>query len=63
MLGHAGGALKGNMHVRAADGTPMANAMLASLRGLGVDIDRFGDSSGTMDLNSAGAATVAEAAR
>ena len=32
------------MHVRAADGTPMADAMLAILQGLGVEIDRFGDS-------------------
>ena len=28
LAGHAGGALKGNLHVKAADGTPMANAML-----------------------------------
>jgi hypothetical protein len=62
MLGHAGGALKGNMHVRAADGTPMANAMLSMLHGLNVDIAQFGDSTGAMDLNSAGVpATRAEA--
>ena len=60
LLGHGGGALKGNMHVRAADGTPMANAMLATLRGIGVDLDRFGDSTAVMDLNAAGASTVAE---
>ena len=29
LAGHAGGALKGNLHLKAADGTPMANAMLA----------------------------------
>ena len=28
LAGHAGGALKGNLHIKAADGTPMANAML-----------------------------------
>jgi hypothetical protein len=60
-LGHAGGMLKGNMHVRATDGTPMANAMLWMLQGLGVDIDRFGDSSATMDLNSPGAPSSVEA--
>ena len=49
--GHAGGTLKGNRHVHAADGTPMANAMLPALRALGVDIDTFGDSSGSLDLN------------
>jgi hypothetical protein len=62
MLGHAGGILKGNMHVRAADGTPMANAMLSMLQGLNVDVVQFGDSTGAMDLNSGGvAATRAEA--
>ena len=62
MLGHAGGALKGNMHVRAADGTPMANAMLSMLHGLNVEVAQFGDSTGAMDLNSGGvAATRAEA--
>ena len=60
LLGHGGGSLKGNMHVRAADGTPMANAMLATLRGIGVDLDKFGDSTAVMDLNAAGASTVAE---
>jgi hypothetical protein len=60
LLGHGGGVLKGNLHVRAADGTPMANAMLATLRGLGVEIDKFGDSTAAMDLNAAGAASVAE---
>jgi len=58
--GHAGGALKGNLHIKAADGTPMANAMLAALRGIGVEMDSFGDSSGVMDLNAAPAPTAAE---
>jgi hypothetical protein len=61
LLGHAGGLLKGNMHVRAADGTPMANAMLAILQGLGVGIDTFGDSAAAMDLNSPGVASTVEA--
>jgi hypothetical protein len=61
LLGHAGGMLKGNMHVHAADGTPMANAMLTLLQGLGVAIDGFGDSAGAMDLNSPGAAATVEA--
>ena len=29
LAGHAGGALKGDLHIKAADGTPMANAMLS----------------------------------
>ena len=35
LAGHANGMLKGNLHVKAADGTPMANAMLTVLHGLG----------------------------
>ncbi|MBY0495754.1 MAG: DUF1552 domain-containing protein [Cyanobacteria bacterium] len=57
--GHAGGALKGNLHIKAADGTPMANAMLGALRGVGLDLNSFGDSSAVMDLNTAPASTVA----
>ncbi len=55
--GHAGGALKGNQHIRADDGTPMANAMLPALRALGVDRNQFGDSTRAMDLNPAPAPT------
>ncbi len=57
--GHAGGALKGNLHIKAADGTPMANAMLGALRGVGLEMDAFGDSNGVMDLKSAPASTAA----
>ena len=57
--GHAGGALKGNMHIKAADGTPMANAMLSAMRSIGVQMDSFGDSTSAMDLNSAPAVTAA----
>jgi hypothetical protein len=52
LAGHAGGALKGGVHVKAADGTPMANAFLAvAQNALGLDINGFGDSTGVMDLN------------
>jgi len=50
--GHAGGRLKGNVHIKAADGTPMANAMLAALHSVGIDIGTFGDSTGALDLNA-----------
>jgi hypothetical protein len=50
--GKAGGALTGNMHVRAEDGTPMANAMLTALRGIGVEVNQFGDSTAALDLTS-----------
>ena len=59
--GHAGGRLKGNLHIKAADGTPMANAMLPALQALGVDITSFGDSTGGLDLNRAAEATTAVA--
>jgi len=53
IAGHAGGALKGNMHVKAADGTPMANAMLTVAHALGLEMPSFGDSTGELDLNVA----------
>ncbi len=62
LAGHAGGKLKGNLHIKAADGTPMANAMLAALKLVGVDIDTFGDSTKPMDLNAAPSTTVAAGA-
>ena len=53
LAGHANGMLKGNLHVKAADGTPMANAMLTLLHGLGLDdMKSFGDSTAPMDLNA-----------
>jgi hypothetical protein len=53
VAGHAGGRLKGNLHVKAADGTPMANAMLSMLHALDVDVPGFGDSTGALDLTRA----------
>ena len=46
LLGHANGALKGNLHVRTKDGTPMANVLLTMLHKLGVNVETFGDSNG-----------------
>jgi hypothetical protein len=57
MAGHAGGALKGGVHVKAADGTPVANAMLSVMHKLGLDVDQFGDSTGELDLNGVPATT------
>ena len=52
LAGHAGGKLRGGLHLRAADGTPMANVMLSMLHMLGLDeIDGFGDSTGAFELN------------
>ena len=52
LLGHGGGTIKGNVHLRAADGTPMANAMLSILQMVGLEIDQFGDSTKSMELNA-----------
>jgi hypothetical protein len=58
--GKAGGALKGNLHLKAADGTPMANAFLSVLQDIGLeDLKTFGDSSGRFELKSAPPSTVA----
>jgi hypothetical protein len=53
LAGHAGGQLKGNLHLKASDGTPMANVMLSALQMVGVETDSFGDSSATFELNRA----------
>ena len=46
-LGGANGQLKGGVHLKAPDGTPMANAMLSLLHKLGMDdMNSFGDSTG-----------------
>ena len=60
LLGRANGALKGNVHVKAADGTPMANVMLRLLHDLGVDeMTSFGDSTGEFSFAAPAATTVA----
>ena len=58
VAGHAGGHLKGGVHIKAADGTPMANAMLSMVQMLGLEMDKFGDSSAPMDLNQVQSTTV-----
>ena len=58
--GHAGGRLKGGLHIRTADGTPMANPLLGAMHLLGLsDMKTFGDSTGVTDLNAAPEATAA----
>jgi hypothetical protein len=59
IVGHGGGRLKGNLHVKAPEGTPMANAMLSALHTLGVDTESFGDSTGALDINAAATETAA----
>ncbi len=51
LAGGANGLLAGNNHVRADDGTPMANVFLSLMHGMGLDdIETFGDSTGTLAL-------------
>ncbi|MEE2966021.1 MAG: DUF1552 domain-containing protein [Acidobacteriota bacterium] len=50
LLGGANGHLAGNLHLKAADETPMANAMLTLMQSLGIEMDSFGDSTGTFSL-------------
>jgi len=53
LAGKAGGQLKGGLHIKAPDGTPMANVFLSAARMLGMkDVDSFGDSTGELDLNA-----------
>jgi hypothetical protein len=53
LAGKAGGQLKGGLHIKAPDGTPMANVFLSAARMLGMkDVNSFGDSTGELDLNA-----------
>jgi hypothetical protein len=52
LLGHGNGRLEGNMHLKAPDGTPMANVMLSLMHRLGLDdVHSFGDSTGDFALS------------
>ena len=50
LAGHASGQLKGNLHVRCTDSTPMANILLTMLHKLGVNVETFGDSTGEIAI-------------
>ena len=52
LLGGANGLLEGNLHLEAPDATPMANAMLWALNGMGMEMESFGDSTGEFSLVS-----------
>ncbi len=52
-LGHGNGILKGNLHLKAPDGTPMANAFLSLMHKMGLtDLKNFGDSTGEFALTA-----------
>ena len=50
VMGGANGVHQGGKHVKAKDGTPMANAMLNVLNQLGHELDSFGDSDGELSI-------------
>jgi Protein of unknown function (DUF1552) len=54
LAGHAGGRLPGGLHLKAPNGTPLANVMLGVLHALGLeDLEEFGDSERRFDLRGA----------
>ena len=50
LAGHANGKLKGNLHVRNKDGTPMANVLLTMAHKLGMSMESIGDSTGEIAI-------------
>jgi hypothetical protein len=53
LLGRGNGMLEGGIHVKAADGTPMANVMLTLMHKLGLDdMKTFGDSTGEFSFTA-----------
>ncbi len=49
VAGGAAGGMKGNRHIRYAKPTPLANLHLSLLNKVGVQLDKFGDSTGKID--------------
>jgi hypothetical protein len=61
LLGHGNGMLKGNLHLKAPDATPMANVMLTLMHNLGLEeIPSFGDSTGEFALRAPVSTDVAQ---
>lgn len=53
LLGHANGALGGGVHLRAPEGTPMANVFVTLMRKMGhPEMASFGDSTGEFPLDA-----------
>jgi len=50
LAGHAGGKVKGGLHVRCADSTPMANVLLTAMHKVGMNIESIGDSTGEIAI-------------
>ena len=52
MVGNGAGLFNGNRHLVAPRGTPLSNTMLSVAQKFGAEIDKFGVSTGTFDLNA-----------
>jgi hypothetical protein len=52
LFGKGNGMLKGNVHLKAADATPMANVYLTLMHNMGVEMQSFGDSTGEFSLST-----------
>ena len=60
LFGHGNGMLKGNVHIKAPDATPMANVMLTLMHNLGLEgMKQFGDSTGEFSLSTPVSTTAA----
>jgi hypothetical protein len=59
LAGHAGGKLRGGLHIMTPEHTPMANVMLSVGHALGLDFETFGDSTAALDLNGVPETTLA----
>jgi hypothetical protein len=60
VIGGLGG-VKGNRHVATKMGTPFSNLLLAIVNDAGVPAERFGDSTGRLDLNTVSSPATAPA--
>jgi len=50
LAGHASGKVKGNLHVRCQDMTPMANVLLTIMHKAGMNMESIGDSTGVIAI-------------
>jgi hypothetical protein len=50
LAGRGAGLLRGNVHLRTPKETPIANLMLTLANRFGAEIDRYGISTGTLEI-------------
>ena len=52
LVGGGSGRIKGGSHIRYPKGTPLMNLHLTLLHKLGIPLEKFGDSTGEINLSS-----------